>query len=40
MGSDVTSLLYANLAGDRLVFIRQDDNTSSARLAIATVTMP
>jgi hypothetical protein len=40
MGSDVTSLMYANLAGDRLVFIRQDDNTSSARLAIATVTMP
>jgi hypothetical protein len=40
MGSDGTSLMYANLAGDRLVFIRQDDTTSSARLAIATVTMP
>ena len=40
MGSDVTSLMYANLAGDRLVYIRQDDNASAARLAIATVTMP
>lgn len=39
MGSDATSLFYASLVGDRVVFIRQDDG-GSRRLAIATVTMP
>jgi hypothetical protein len=41
MGSDVTSLFYASLVDDRLVFIREDDaNNGSPQLAIATVTMP
>jgi len=41
MGSDVTSLFYASLVDDRLVFIREDDaNGGSPQLAIATVTMP
>src|SRR6266851_377996 len=41
MGSDVTSLFYASLVDDRLVFIREDDaNGGSPQLAVATVTMP
>jgi hypothetical protein len=41
MGSDITSLFYASLVDDRLVFIREDDaNGGSPQLAIATVTMP
>jgi hypothetical protein len=40
IGSDATSLFYASVVGDRVVFIRQDDSTGLRRLAIATVTMP
>ena len=39
IGSDTTSLFYASVVGDRVVFIREDDG-GSRRLAIATVTMP
>jgi len=39
IGSDASNVYYANLAGNRLVFIRQDGN-GPWRLAIATVEMP